>query len=477
MSLGVALPFTCVSLQENIDKYFAEKVLPYKKAKSNGFLKFLKSRANRDGITMIQDDANQNGIKRRIKMLTRRPLCFKLCKGDWACNDLRSGLQVSPYQHEFTLDDTPFYPCDNDDNPMTFKWDYRKWQDLCINQPRFFDETITQALMRIDELVNKELLTVLAAKLATACGSNGIAGGTIQVPLFLTNTTTAVPSQNPYVFTAISNEYEKQRMSGAYAMFGGMDFKDYLAMKGIASGSAIGYDMSKMPEDFDFFYDLDFNTVLGSDIFVGIPYGAMQLVQYTENIGYGAIDFPNQKKMVLTTPNGLKVDMDWVYNADIKCNYVEVALTCYAELVVVPGGGCGLQDCVNGLTMFQNCALGGMVDCPVSAFKNYQLVASYIDANISVDDTVTDLTFTSSPAQTCTGNITTAGASALKSAIESAITAATYTFDTVVVSIVPAVANSGSASLTVTVLNTNADLATLELVLNGVATSESFVEI
>lgn len=370
MPLGLKVPFQCVSLQSQLDNFFASNLLPNKRTKANAFLKFLNSQRNRAGITQIQQLAGGNGKKRTVKMQSRDAICFDLLKNSWTCEQAALAHTAAPKEHIFELDDTPYYLVDvnapnvNDrQKPLIFTWDFTQWQKLCIDQPMFFMETIAMALADIDRLVNKDLMTQLSAKVGKHnIGANGTVK--IDIPLFVPTSTSAIPQQNPFVDRELRKAYNLARISGDYAVLGGNRFWDYASVRGMADASQFGYNLAKTPQTYEFFYDLDSDDVIGAADFLTLPYGGVQLVQFHDYQGDGQIDYPDSKKMVVYTPNGLGVDMWWNHKTDGRCNEIQVGLSTYAELAVVPDGGCQIADGVNGIFRFTDCSVGSDVACP-----------------------------------------------------------------------------------------------------------------
>lgn len=367
--------FNCISLARDLQQFFATTLLPEGKTKGNSLLKFLTDAQNKRGVRQIQDDAVNpaTGVKRRVQLMTDGTVCFTLCKDAFDCGTPTTKHQAGPQQYEFTLSEDPYFPCD-DGSPLEFKWDFNQFKQLCIDQPGFFERKIMQALIRIDEGVNKELFTLLSTQLAAACNASGVPGRGIDIPLFVNTTYSTVPQMNPTAKTVIERARMQAKSTGKYAVFGGENWWTYFSQMPMQDASELGYDTSMNPFSFDAYYDMDIDTVFGPNAFFAIPYGAMQLVQYNQNIGYGAIDYPHSKKTVVKTPAGLNVDFDWFHNTANGCNEITVQLRVWAELVVVPGGGCNLVRCVNGMLLFNDCSAQIDVSCSPAS----QAIGSYI---------------------------------------------------------------------------------------------------
>lgn len=112
-----------------------------------------------------------------------------------------------------------------------------------------------------------------------------------------------------------------------------------------------------------------------------------------------------------------------------------------------------------------------------SVLRTFNLLKIYTKTSIAVVDTVVRVNFRTSSAQAAAGDITTAGAAALKTAIEDAITAAGFVFAAVIVNVTPARADGDDQSLSVVVVDTNADLYELDININGVASTASFTAV
>lgn len=371
--------FDCTLLARDLQQFFATTLLPEGKTKTNALLKFLMDSNNRRGVRQIQDDAQNpaTGVKRRIQLQTDGTVCFVLCKDAFDCGTSTVKRQVGPKQYEFVLGEDPYFPCDDGD-PMEFKWDFNAFKALCVDQPGFFERTINQALMRIDEGINKEFFTLLSTELAAACNASGVPGAGINIPLFVNTTVSTVPQMNPTAKTVIERARMQAKATGKYAIFGGSNWWTYFTQMPMQDASELGYDTSMSPFSFDAYYDMDIDDIFGQNVFFAIPYGAMQLIQYNQNIGYGAINYPNSKKTVVKTPMGLNVDLDWNHNTAGGCNEITVQLRVWAELVVVPGGGCNLANCVNGMLLFNDCSTQIDVNCAPAS----QAIGSFISSPV-----------------------------------------------------------------------------------------------
>ena len=221
------------------------------------------------------------------------------------------------------------------------------------------------ALEDFDIAVNKELMIIMATKLGKQMPTTGSTAIVEKViPLFVSNTQSVIPMHNPFVDQEIQLAYNLAKTQSPYAVFGGNRFWSYAESKGMATASAYGYDVAKSGGRYDFIYDLDFDGIYGGDKFITIPYGAVQAVQWNQCVGDGAIDTPTAKQFVVYTRSGLKVDMFWNHIVNDFCNEVRVGFKAYIELVAVPGGGCGLDNDVNGIFKFKDCSLTTSVACP-----------------------------------------------------------------------------------------------------------------
>ena len=359
--------FDCVALQDRLDNYFAMALMPKNRQRRPRFLEMLTSEANRrPQARQLAERAMDGSVRRIVRLQFRRPACLEICKADISCDAPRQPKQVSPLEVEYTLPTDPFTLCDGQGAALDLVWDYGQYRELCINQPNFFEETLAEALQDIDRKVNDALLADLMAKLG--CFPN--TGGTIyerEMPLFLDNTTTAVKTPNPHVFFELDQDQDDANYDGRYAVLGGRDMREFITINRATTGGVVGVDNTLLEsENVDFVYDKGFNLTYGQDAFVSIPYGALQLVNYADNVadGYYALDTPNEKRMVVRTPAGLAVDMYWERNIKgPKCNEIRVNFSLYVELAAVPGGGCELEHCVNGIFKYRNCATPAAPQC------------------------------------------------------------------------------------------------------------------
>lgn len=365
MPVSAPVNFVCQSIQTDLNKYFASDLIPHKRVKNNSLMRLLRSQQNRAGVELIQNDTtNQYGQKLKVRMKTHEPLCYSLLKDVWNCEDTVNKVQATPVEHLFELNDTPYFLKNGEsDAPVVLTWNFNDWRKLCINQPEFFQQRLAMALARLETLVNKDLLTQISA--ATGTHNDTIHSASKIMPLFVPNSTTAIPSMNPFVDNEMRKAYNLARINSNYAVLGGNRFWDYAAARGLSDASQFGYNISKSQQPYEFFYDLDADDTIGANDFLTVPFGGVQLVQWSEYVGDGAIDYPDSKKFTVRTPNGLAVDVYWEHYTANRCNEIRVGLSTYAELAVVPAGGCEIGAGVNGLFRFTDCsASGAAIPCP-----------------------------------------------------------------------------------------------------------------
>ena len=365
MAFEPPVAFDCQSIQGKLDQHFKKALIATNKQKRNAIVDFLTSRQNKEGVKMIQDDTtNEFGQKIKVRLRTPAKMCYSFCNGTITCGASTTAMQTGLYEHVYELPDTKFYFCDGGGLPITHSWDFNQWKKMCINQKDFFAENLARLLYEFEKQANKQLLTQAAMKLG--CQADGTIGAR-KIPLYLPSTVSANPVRNTHLYADIQLQYENSDTPDVgYGIFGGSRLWYYMQEDPYASADMFGRDLSKQDtRNWKFMYEKDINTVLGQDQFFTIPYGAMQLVQWSQNVGDGAIDYPNFKKFRVFTPNGLSVDIEWRHNTDFGCNKIDMLLSSTFDLVSVPGGGCDLQDCVNGMFLFEDCSDGAVPPCPV----------------------------------------------------------------------------------------------------------------
>lgn len=368
IAVGAREPLKCLEIQSNIARHWAERLLPAGKLKDNAMVKFLKSSANTDGVEQLTGKAiGEYNNRLKVRLRHDKPRCFQVIKKKYLCDDVTAPYTAAPEENTFQLGDVPYMLQERGklatDPAMRLTWDFDTYQDLCINQPDFFNRELALALADLEKEINKDLIVQLSTAIGKIQLPNNTAVVSKSFPLLVPNTQTAVHSLNPQVDLEIRRAYLHARTQTKYAVFGGDNFYTYASMRGLSNMSAIGLDMSKSQADYPFLYDLDWDLVMGSNAFVSVPFGAMQLLQWNQNIGNGFIDYPDSKHFILTTPNGLKVDAFWQHDTKNGCNKISVVLKCYAEPVVLPGGGCDLDAAVNGIFKFIDCSTVNTVTC------------------------------------------------------------------------------------------------------------------
>jgi hypothetical protein len=361
--VGAPVNFECQSIQADLDRFFAQNLILANRSKTNALIAFLKSPQNRAGVQMLQDNmVNADGTRLKMRLRTEAATCYELLKGAWDCNAPVRRKSATPYEHVVELSDNPYYLVDPSvannpaeaTKPVVFSWDFTQWKTLCINQKDFFQRKLAQALINIEENINRDLMTQIAA----AAGKFNEAGNITekQLPLFVPNTTSVLPVMNPYVDQKIREAYNIARITGKFAVLGGTDWWNYAEARKLQDASQWGYNISKSMQPYESYYDLDAAATLGAGVFYTIPFGAVQLVNYCDNKGNGFIDYPDSKKFTVFTPSGIEVDVWWNHNTANRCNQIDVGFSVYAELAVVPANnGCNVLDGVNGLFKYTNC--------------------------------------------------------------------------------------------------------------------------
>lgn len=362
--------FTCQAIQKDLNNYFGANLIPNRRVKANSLIRLLRSSQNREGVEQIQNDTtNQYGQKLTVRMKTMESVCYDLLKNAWNCEAAVIKKQATPKEHVFQLSDTPYHLVDpaagvgDETKPLVLVWNFNDWRKLCINQPQFFQQKLAATLVNLETLVNKDLMVQLTA--ATGFHNNVALSAELDVPLFVPNSTSAIPSMNPFADMKMRQAYNLARINGNFAVLGGNAFWTYATARGLADASQFGYNMAKSQQPYEFFYDLDADEAIGATKFLTVPYGGVQLVQWSEYVGDGAIDYPDTKKFTVRTPNGLAVDVWWEHYTANRCNEIRVGLSTYAELAVVPDGGCNVGAGVNGLFRFNDCSASADIACPV----------------------------------------------------------------------------------------------------------------
>lgn len=361
--------YVCQRLQTDLLAYYGKNAAQFRTLGSTALIKWLLSPQNTAGFQRINVESIP-GKKRGVAFRVDNPYCFNLCALDVDCTT--ENIQyVDPETQEITFDlsDTPWRHCDSDGNPVKLRFTEADMMKYCtMDDTTWIKNQIFRYLMRFEEAFSAALTAVLN----TQVGTNGKAEAITNLPIF-TSGNTFTPNLsvlNPEAIWYLNQLYQDIGNDGQFAMIGGTILNKIVQFMKWTGLNGAGVDMSKVPAINPYpFYDRNFNSVFGESDFLMISPGAVQLVTWNKYRGEKAravTDLYTKSTIVLPT-TGLTVDYKWFY--DPACEEWTFEVFLYAELAVVPAGGCGSNlEGVNGIIRIHDCGNQPIEPaCPPSA--------------------------------------------------------------------------------------------------------------
>jgi hypothetical protein len=356
MDIGAIAAVACRSLQVRLVDYFGRNISKYRIGGSTSFIKWLYSPQNTAGFKRI-DVQSIPGKKRGVAFRVDLPFCFSLCALNVDCRteniqylDPTSGEMV------FDLVNPPFRHCDSGGNPVKLRFKESDLEKYCTETDQsFIQDKISQYLLEWEMGLDKVLTTAISTKIGTDTAGNAIT----TTPIFVqgNNSVPGVAALNPASIWYMDQVFSDIGLEGQYALIGGTIVSKIADYKKWASANSTGVDLSKYDANNPIpFYDRNFNATFGQSDMIAMAPGTVQLVTWNKYKGEKARAVTNlySKGTVVLPTTGLEVDWKWTYDFDCEEWIFEAFL--YAELAVVPGGGCGTNDLtVNGLIRFHDC--------------------------------------------------------------------------------------------------------------------------
>lgn len=349
MAFGNIGAYVCQNLQTDLITYFGKNAPQFRTLGSVSLIKWLLSPQNTKGFKQI-DVESIPGKKRGVAFMVEDPYCFDLCQiADVTCTTERVNVDPATKEVVFDLDDDPFRVCNGDGDPQQLRFRYSDMMKYCTREDTsWIKNQILRYIFRFEEALDKALATLITTHIPAAWNKD--------VPLFGTNAQTGGAVLNPEGLWYLNQLYNDIGMDGNYALIGGLIVNKLAQFNKWVCCNSAGVDMSKVDVVTPWaFYDRNFDTALGAGELLQIAPGAAQLV--TWNLFKGekkkeVTDLYTHGTMILPT-SGLPVDYEWSF--DYKCKEWIFEPLLYAELAVVPAGGCAGVETANGLLKITDC--------------------------------------------------------------------------------------------------------------------------
>lgn len=357
--------YACRALQTDLMSFYGANVPAFKTMGSNALTTALLSPQNTSGFQQITDEIT--GLPRAVPGKTRavafamdQPYCFDVCSIQGiTCQTEHTSLENNTQEIVFDFDRTkPWRPCDANGDPMELKFTDAELQKYCT-------ETNTAYITRKIAAFNKRFLQAfdkrLGELLATKVGQTADGDSLVTMPFFIRHSSGFV-QLNPEAFFGLDKVYSDIGGEGQFMLVGGAGLKKIIQYQKWADLSSAGIDLSQIEDVNPFsYYDRFLDQTIGITNFFQMSPGAVQLVTFNDYVGENRRQITDlyTRSTFIDPVTGLEVDFEWDY--DYKCKIWEYKPFLYAELAVVPAGGCGIPN-ANGLLRWADCS--GLSDVP-----------------------------------------------------------------------------------------------------------------
>jgi hypothetical protein len=345
--------YACQNLQTDLISYFGANAPQFRTLGSTSFIKWLLSPQNTSNFKRI-DVTSIPGKKRAVAFRVNDPFCFDLTRASRACGTPAGTISQSPQEIVFDLDIDP-YRITDDGDPIALKIDLDDMAQFCtVDDMSWITDQINRTLMRFEEVLDKRLLELLDA----AVGEDIDGNTPTQIPLWVVNTLTNTAVINPEAEFAITQIMRDIGVDSQFAAIGGKTIAKLQKYLQWLTADLASVDMSQTIASTPFaFYDRNIDSIAGQDFWYQIPPGAVQLVSWNRyapgsSVRKTVTDLYTKGTITLPT-TGLTVDYNWTF--DYQCNIWTFEPLLFADLAIVPAGGCSTPN-VNGILKFQDCS-------------------------------------------------------------------------------------------------------------------------
>jgi hypothetical protein len=331
----------CQNLQVDLVDYFGQNSPEFRTLGSLAFLRWLLSPQNRSGFTQIDPGRNIPGKKRGIAFRMDVPYCYEIARKDRLCTVAPAVLGQNPSEIVFDLTADPYRPVSGvGDDPSVLRISLRDIEQYCtLNDYSWIQKQIFMFLQRFELEISREMLSLMEPLIG-----NNIDGDPVtNLPFWVQNSLTNGLALNPEAQFAMDQTFSDIGYDGQYAIIGGRQVNKIRQFLRWACCDGSGVDMSKQnPDNPLSFYDRNADAILGQKDMLLMAPGAAQIVTWNRYaVGSSkrseVTDLYSNGTIVLPE-TGLPIDWKWRYDYDCEIWTFEPML--YAELAVVPSGGC-----------------------------------------------------------------------------------------------------------------------------------------
>lgn len=313
---GVYTAGLCEQILTSLANHTQAGNLPSNKRSYLGFLDFLQSPLNKGGVEMLPIQSDNPKYKQvRVKYQQRTVESEVTTSEDGNCTPERY-----PDWLETTFDVSRI---------VSFNFGLKKRQVAKICNEGNTDELMAKINQTFDALarkVNSKLLDLALANMGYNYGNSPASASakSVNVMVGSTGAPLAVGVQ-----TLTQDYYEKNQYFGTPAIIGAGNIMKY--WKTVATGccNQDGVDMASYAASLGFapFLDTQIETTFGSNQFMVVAPGMLQLVPYLRYVGENAGQFGTSVDTLITDPHtGLTYDMKVDYDGCNEAYYVRLTL-------------------------------------------------------------------------------------------------------------------------------------------------------
>lgn len=366
MSFSAIGTYACRALQQKLLDYYGANTAEMKTMGSNALARWLLAPQNTRGFEQIADGITTTvpGKKRAVAFAVDQPFCFDVCAiADVNCETERGTIDNHTQEIVFDFDGPAFRVCDGEGDPLRLTFDHYDLAKYCTEtDTSYITRKIAAFNRRFIEAFNKRI----GEQLEALVGQNAAGESVTRIPFFI-NHASGMVTLNPEATFFLDQTYRDIGGVGQFALIGGKVLNKLSQYAKWAGLSDSGIDLGELDDVNPYaFYDRFLDTTLGINSFFQLSPGAVQLVTFNENIGEN-----NRRVTDLYTHStfidpatGLEVDFEWFY--DPACRKWTYEPYLYAQLAVVPPGGCGIPN-ANGVLLIEDCSNGATAPvCPES---------------------------------------------------------------------------------------------------------------
>lgn len=354
MPFGNIGAYACQNLQTDLVSFYRENAPQFRTLGSTSLLKWLLSPQNTANFRRI-DVTSIPGKKRAVAFYMVDPYCFDLARAARACNVPAGVISQTPNEIVFDLDVEPYRIVDDNGDPVALKIDLEDLERFCmLDDMSWITDQINRTLFRFEQVLDKRLMELLDSQV----GVDFAGASPTLVPLWVTNTLTNTSVINPEAEFTIEQIMKDIGVDTQFAVIGGKTVAKLQKYLSWLTADLASVDMSKTIAATPFaFYDRNADTIIGQNAWYQLPPGAVQLVSWNRyapgsSLRKSVTDLYTKGTVTLPT-TGLDVDYNWIF--DYQCNVWTFEPMLYADLAVVPPGGCGTPN-VNGIIKVADCS-------------------------------------------------------------------------------------------------------------------------